>query len=502
MEDKSIARASWLVFTLVAVGVVALFMMLDTRNSERDFNFIERRVLRQLIVQGEIQYEQFPLSPVGGSFIRERQTLPVIGLSYCRRVNWQQESNNAQQIRELSDEPIFEGLKRIREKYHLPGETNPEQFIPFEILTNEPSKEYHFAAVKVAPASALEFWDLDDEFPIAKDSSWELDAVIKRSERYGIIASDLKSAYLAFRSTLGTKVVNVPILGVTIEQKSAFLVLALLGLGLSILLLNSLRLLLRADLSKRTEPWLLLDAVPLQGESGALNRIAQGGEFVGTWLFHIVAAWIVTVLSIMAVVNYFPTLRSFGFDFWQPLGTRAGLVALAVLSLVLSIKITEYMWKLHMRSNAALYQGPEVLSLIAITAGVGIGIINGLVGIYVNERRFSYDLRETDSYRTWALVAAVLLSLFTLIIIGAGYHLIIKRTKGPRERAFVRKASILWISCTLLYLLGCWLVAIPALALLGFIAPIYGAYQWKKKELIIREHEMNAALPSAKESNG
>lgn len=507
MLDKSITRASWLIFTLVAIGTLTLFIVLDSESLESDFRYIQGSVLRQLILQNEIPYEQFPLSPEDGHFSRARFTLPIVGYSYCRRVNWEQESKNIRQIREESDksivaglETIVAGLKRIRERYHLPEGKNPEQFVPFEIITNEPYEHFHFAAVKIDATSDLEFWDLDNQF-LMSDAPGELDGVITRAGRYGVTAPDLKSIYFSFRSKLETKAVNVPILGITIEQKSAFLVLAFLGVGMSLLLLNSLRLLLQADLSKRTEPWLLLDSAPPHDSSGVIDRITRTAELVGTWLFHIVAAWAGTVLSLIAVVNYFPPRFRFEFDFWQSLGVSVGLTSIGVLSLLLSVKITECMWKLHLQTNAALYHAPEVIRLLAIAAGVGIGIINGLVGIYIDDRRFSYDLHETDSYRTWALVAGFLLSLFILIIIGVGYYLIVKKTKGGRERAFVRKASILWFSCTLVYLLACWLIAIESLPLFGFAAPIYGAYLWKKKQLKIREHEVNAAVHLAKDSN-
>jgi hypothetical protein len=508
MLDKSITRASWLIFTLVAIGTLTLFIVLDSESLERDFSYIRRSVLQQLILQNEIPYEQFPLSPEGGQFSRAPCTLPIVGFSYCRRVNWEQESNHVRQIREdYSDESIVAGLetivaglKRIRERYLLSEGKNPEQFVPFEIITNEPYEHYHFAAVKIDAKSDLEFWDLDNQFRMS-NAPGVLDEVMRSAGRYGVTAPDLKSLYFSFRSKLETKVVNVPILGITIEQKSAFLVLAFLGMGMSLLLLNSLRFLLQADLSKRTEPWLLLDSATLHDSSGIIDRITRAAELVGTWLFHIVAAWAGTVLSLIAIVNYFPPRFSFVLDFWQSLGMSFGLISIGILSLLLSIKITECMGKLHLQSNAALYHAPEVIGLIAIVAGAGIGIINGLIGIYINDRRFSYDLRETDSYRTWALVAAFLLSLFILIIIGVGYYLIVKKTEGGRERAFVRKASMFWFSCTLVYVLACWLIGIESLPLFGFTAPIYGAYILKKKQLEIRDHEMNAAIHLAKDSN-
>ena len=94
----------------------------------------------------------------------------------------------------------------------------------------------------------------------------------------------------------------------------------------------------------------------------------------------------------------------------------------------------------------------------------------------------------------WA--GGILGSLLGVLGGGIGTYFSIKKTKGPRERVFVIRASLLcWIGVSL-YFLGIWFLPITYTSWLGliFVFVLLSAMRhWNRRQAAIRAEESNRA---------
>lgn len=96
-----------------------------------------------------------------------------------------------------------------------------------------------------------------------------------------------------------------------------------------------------------------------------------------------------------------------------------------------------------------------------------------------------------------AIWAGPILGSLIGILGGAfGTYCSIKNTKGPRERAFMVRASVVcWVGVTI-FALGMWLVPVPyEYGLIGIyvVALLLAVRHWNRRQAVIRAEESNRA---------
>lgn len=98
--------------------------------------------------------------------------------------------------------------------------------------------------------------------------------------------------------------------------------------------------------------------------------------------------------------------------------------------------------------------------------------------------------------RTIGWAGGILGALLGILGGALGVYFSVKNTKGPRERAFVIRASILCLIGVVLFGVGMWLIPSPykfAIVVIYVIALLLSIRHWNKRQAAIRAEESNRA---------
>jgi len=98
--------------------------------------------------------------------------------------------------------------------------------------------------------------------------------------------------------------------------------------------------------------------------------------------------------------------------------------------------------------------------------------------------------------RTIGWAGGILGTLLGILGGAIGVYFSVKNTKGPRERAFVIRASILCLIGVLLFVVGMWLIPSPykfGLVVVYVVALLLAIRHWNKRQAAIRAEEANRA---------
>jgi hypothetical protein len=98
--------------------------------------------------------------------------------------------------------------------------------------------------------------------------------------------------------------------------------------------------------------------------------------------------------------------------------------------------------------------------------------------------------------RTIGWVGGILGTLLGILGGAIGVYFSVKNTKGPRERSFVIRTSILCLVGVVTFGLGMWLIPSPykiGLIAVYVVALLVAIRHWNKKQAAIRAEESNHA---------
>jgi uncharacterized membrane protein len=98
--------------------------------------------------------------------------------------------------------------------------------------------------------------------------------------------------------------------------------------------------------------------------------------------------------------------------------------------------------------------------------------------------------------RTIGWAGAICGTLLGILGGAIGVYFSVKNTKGPRERAFVIRASILCLVGVVIFVVGMWLVPSPykfGLIPVYVVALLLGMRQWNRRQAAIRAEESDHA---------
>jgi len=178
---------------------------------------------------------------------------------------------------------------------------------------------------------------------IVPRSSWEPE-VLRLARRWGIESTDSGLAYVSLTRRNLTQSVYIPLLGTTLELRSAAVIVSVIALALSILLHQHLSVVARTDCRTSGEPWDMLGS-HTEGAAGILSWFGARA-YVYASLFAVLTPGIVGVIALILAIGR-----------GSPITSRALLVVAGVVTAAYSVRNSQLLARARANDRLKTVEG-------------------------------------------------------------------------------------------------------------------------------------------------